>query len=188
MLCISACHDSVVNLHAYCFHQICCFTLHCIACSVVVGVTCGMCWYRIWHKRPCWIPAQTAIYSQWHCSSIHITCKPVGYSTVLRQQSLALYTVTAIQSQWHHSSASKRFVLTVQVENVKKGFPYIMFGDGHLASCKPISEADLASFMADCVEDKDKVNQVLPIGGNSFSPNVSLAGNSQVTLGLCALR
>ncbi|DBA68486.1 TPA: hypothetical protein ACH3X2_013773 [Trebouxia sp. C0005] len=55
--------------------------------------------------------------------------------------------------------------LAGQVENVKKGFPYIMFGDGHLASCKPISEADLASFMADCVEDKDKVNEVLPIGG-----------------------
>ena len=40
-----------------------------------------------------------------------------------------------------------------------------MFGDGHLASCKPISEADLASFMADCIEDKQKINQVLPIGG-----------------------
>ena len=53
----------------------------------------------------------------------------------------------------------------VQVENVKKGFPYIMFGDGHLASCKPISEADLASFMADCIEDEQKINQVLPIGG-----------------------
>ena len=53
----------------------------------------------------------------------------------------------------------------MQVENVKKGFPYIMFGDGHLASCKPISEADLASFMADCIEEEQKINQVLPIGG-----------------------
>lgn len=53
----------------------------------------------------------------------------------------------------------------LQVENVKKGLPYIMFGDGHLASCKPISEADLASFMAECIEDKSKANQVLPIGG-----------------------
>ena len=48
---------------------------------------------------------------------------------------------------------------------MKKGFPYIMFGDGHLASCKPISEGDLASFMAECIEDQQKVNQVLPIGG-----------------------
>jgi divinyl chlorophyllide a 8-vinyl-reductase len=37
------------------------------------------------------------------------------------------------------------------VDLVKDGKPYVMFGDGNLASCKPISEADLASFMADCV-------------------------------------
>ncbi|KAK9810476.1 hypothetical protein WJX72_011318 [[Myrmecia] bisecta] len=55
--------------------------------------------------------------------------------------------------------------LAGQIENVKTGKPYIMFGDGRLASCKPISEADLAAFMADCVEAEDKRNQVLPIGG-----------------------
>lgn len=55
--------------------------------------------------------------------------------------------------------------LAGQVELVKTGKPYIMFGDGTLASCKPISERDLASFIADCVQQKDKVNQVLPIGG-----------------------
>ena len=53
----------------------------------------------------------------------------------------------------------------VQVKLVKEGKPYVMFGDGTLASCKPISEADLAAFMADCVAEPDKVNQVLPIGG-----------------------
>ncbi|KAJ8770092.1 hypothetical protein K2173_010137 [Erythroxylum novogranatense] len=52
-----------------------------------------------------------------------------------------------------------------QVELVKDGKPYVMFGDGMLCACKPISERDLASFMADCVLDKDKVNRVLPIGG-----------------------
>ena len=40
-----------------------------------------------------------------------------------------------------------------QVKLVKEGKPYVMFGDGRLAACKPISEADLASFMADCVMD-----------------------------------
>lgn len=40
-----------------------------------------------------------------------------------------------------------------------------MFGGGTMASCKPISEADLARFMADCLRDDDKINQVLPIGG-----------------------
>ncbi|PSC69840.1 divinyl chlorophyllide a 8-vinyl-chloroplastic isoform A [Micractinium conductrix] len=55
--------------------------------------------------------------------------------------------------------------LAGQVELVKDGKPYVMFGDGTLAACKPISEADLAAFIADCVTEKDKVNQVLPIGG-----------------------
>lgn len=49
--------------------------------------------------------------------------------------------------------------LAGQVESVKKGGPYVMFGDGHLASCKPISEEDLACFMGDCVMQEDKVNQ-----------------------------
>ncbi|XP_050220048.1 divinyl chlorophyllide a 8-vinyl-reductase, chloroplastic [Mercurialis annua] len=52
-----------------------------------------------------------------------------------------------------------------QVELVKDGKPYVMFGDGKLCACKPISEQDLASFIADCVLSDDKVNQVLPIGG-----------------------
>ncbi|XP_065863570.1 divinyl chlorophyllide a 8-vinyl-reductase, chloroplastic [Euphorbia lathyris] len=52
-----------------------------------------------------------------------------------------------------------------QVELVKEGKPYVMFGDGKLCACKPISEQDLASFMADCVVNEDKINQVLPIGG-----------------------
>ena len=55
--------------------------------------------------------------------------------------------------------------LAGQVESVKKGGPYVMFGDGKLAACKPISERDLAKFMADCITDEDKQNQVLPIGG-----------------------
>lgn len=52
-----------------------------------------------------------------------------------------------------------------QVEIVKDGKPYVMFGDGKLCACKPISEQDLASFIVDSVLDEDKINQVLPIGG-----------------------
>lgn len=52
-----------------------------------------------------------------------------------------------------------------QVELVRDGKPYVMFGDGKLCACKPISEQDLASFIADCVLSEDKINQVLPIGG-----------------------
>ncbi|KAG9129662.1 hypothetical protein Leryth_017737 [Lithospermum erythrorhizon] len=52
-----------------------------------------------------------------------------------------------------------------QVELVKDGKPYVMFGDGKLCACKPISEQDLASFISDCVLSEDTINQVLPIGG-----------------------
>ncbi|NTU53516.1 MAG: NAD(P)-dependent oxidoreductase [Chlorobiaceae bacterium] len=52
-----------------------------------------------------------------------------------------------------------------QVESVKKGKPYLMFGDGRLTACKPISEADLARFIADCIEDPSRKNRILPIGG-----------------------
>ncbi|XP_062108533.1 divinyl chlorophyllide a 8-vinyl-reductase, chloroplastic [Humulus lupulus] len=52
-----------------------------------------------------------------------------------------------------------------QVELVKDGKPYVMFGDGELCACKPISEPDLAAFIADCVLSEDKINRVLPIGG-----------------------
>ncbi|XP_078445249.1 NAD(P)-binding Rossmann-fold superfamily protein [Wolffia australiana] len=55
--------------------------------------------------------------------------------------------------------------LAGQVETVKDGKPYFMFGDGKLCACKPISEEDLASFIVDCIKDEDKINEVLPIGG-----------------------
>lgn len=55
--------------------------------------------------------------------------------------------------------------LAGQVDALKKGKPYIMFGNGDLTSCKPISEADLARFMADCLEIPAKKNRILPIGG-----------------------
>lgn len=55
--------------------------------------------------------------------------------------------------------------LAGQVEVVQKGGPYVMFGDGQLASCKPISESDLAKFMADSIREPEMLNKVLPIGG-----------------------
>eukprot|EP00959_Pyramimonas_sp_CCMP1952_P176420 3686730-Pyramimonas_sp.AAC.2 len=46
-----------------------------------------------------------------------------------------------------------------QVASVKGGGPYVMFGDGQLAACKPISERDLACYMADCIEQKELQNK-----------------------------
>eukprot|EP00210_Caulerpa_lentillifera_P007767 g7412.t1 len=55
--------------------------------------------------------------------------------------------------------------LAGQVESIRKGAPYVMFGNGELTACKPISEQDLAAYIVDAVLDEDKMNKVLPIGG-----------------------
>lgn len=55
--------------------------------------------------------------------------------------------------------------LSGQIARVKRGKPFLMFGDGKLTSCKPISDDDLGRFLADCVSDPARSNRVLPIGG-----------------------
>jgi divinyl chlorophyllide a 8-vinyl-reductase len=55
--------------------------------------------------------------------------------------------------------------LSGQVERVKNGKSYLMFGDGELTACKPISDGDLADFLAACLDDETCWNRVLPIGG-----------------------
>lgn len=52
-----------------------------------------------------------------------------------------------------------------QVERVKQGKPFLVFGDGTLTSCKPISDGDLAAFIVGCLSDSGRYNRVLPIGG-----------------------
>lgn len=55
--------------------------------------------------------------------------------------------------------------LSGQVNRVKRGKPFLIFGDGRLTACKPISDGDLASFLADCLSDPSRHNRVMPIGG-----------------------
>ncbi|MEM7662043.1 MAG: NAD(P)H-binding protein [Pseudomonadota bacterium] len=55
--------------------------------------------------------------------------------------------------------------LSGQVERVMAGKPYMLFGDGKATACKPISDRDLAAYMADCLTDPELQNRILPIGG-----------------------
>ncbi len=55
--------------------------------------------------------------------------------------------------------------LSGQVERLKQGKPFLMFGDGELTACKPIGDGDLAQFIAECLDDESRRNRVLPIGG-----------------------
>jgi divinyl chlorophyllide a 8-vinyl-reductase len=55
--------------------------------------------------------------------------------------------------------------LSGQVERVRRGKPFLVLGDGSLTACKPISDADLARFLANCLDDARLHNRILPIGG-----------------------
>jgi divinyl chlorophyllide a 8-vinyl-reductase len=55
--------------------------------------------------------------------------------------------------------------LSGQVERVRRGKPFLVFGDGSLTACKPICDDDLGHFLADCLDVPSLQNRVLPIGG-----------------------
>jgi len=55
--------------------------------------------------------------------------------------------------------------LSGQIERVRQGRPFLVFGDGRLTACKPIGDADLAEYLAACLDDPSRHDRVLPIGG-----------------------
>ena len=55
--------------------------------------------------------------------------------------------------------------LSGQVARVQAGKPFLLFGNGALTACKPISDGDLARYLADCLDDPARAGRILPIGG-----------------------
>lgn len=55
--------------------------------------------------------------------------------------------------------------LSGQVERVRRGKPFLVFGDGRMTACKPISDPDLGHYLAGCLGDPMRKNRILPIGG-----------------------
>jgi divinyl chlorophyllide a 8-vinyl-reductase len=55
--------------------------------------------------------------------------------------------------------------LSGQVARVRDGKPFLVFGDGRVTSCLPISDNDLARFMVASLDDPAARNAILPIGG-----------------------
>jgi divinyl chlorophyllide a 8-vinyl-reductase len=68
--------------------------------------------------------------------------------------------------------------LSGQIERVRQGRPYLVFGDGRLTACKPISDLDLADYLVGCLSESERHNRVLPIGG----PGPALTPLDQVRL------
>lgn len=55
--------------------------------------------------------------------------------------------------------------LSGQVARVQENRPFLVFGDGRLTACKPISDADLGRYLTLTLTDRAMCNRVLPIGG-----------------------
>lgn len=55
--------------------------------------------------------------------------------------------------------------LSGQIDRVKNGKSFLVFGNGELTACKPISDHDLAHYMVQCITDELLHNRILPIGG-----------------------
>lgn len=55
--------------------------------------------------------------------------------------------------------------LSGQIGRVRQGKSYLIFGDGRLTACKPISDDDLGRFLAACITSPVFHDKVLPVGG-----------------------
>ena len=68
--------------------------------------------------------------------------------------------------------------LSGQIDRVRAGKPFLAFGDGRRTACKPISDRDLAAYIADCLTDPSRHNRILPIGG----PGPAITPRDQATM------
>eukprot|EP01036_Dinobryon_divergens_P026203 gene26203-34824_t len=48
-----------------------------------------------------------------------------------------------------------------QFELLQQGWPFVMFGNGEICKCNPIAESDLATYIVNCIEEKEKWNKIL---------------------------
>lgn len=55
--------------------------------------------------------------------------------------------------------------LSGQIDRLRRGKPFLVFGDGRLNACKPISDRDLGEYLAGCLDDPERFDRILPIGG-----------------------
>lgn len=72
--------------------------------------------------------------------------------------------------------------LSGQLDRLKRGKPFLVFGDGALTACKPISDDDLGTFLAECIDNEDRRNRVLPIGGPGEAITPKAQGERLFTL------
>ena len=70
-----------------------------------------------------------------------------------------------IESSYNGSATPYILLSPTDVEQDGNAASALLFGDGALTACKPISDRDLGNYIAECVDDERRRNRVLPIGG-----------------------
>jgi divinyl chlorophyllide a 8-vinyl-reductase len=55
--------------------------------------------------------------------------------------------------------------ITLYNLQAQQGAPFVMFGDGEVTRCNPISEADLATYLIDCIHDRSRYGRIINLGG-----------------------
>jgi divinyl chlorophyllide a 8-vinyl-reductase len=72
-----------------------------------------------------------------------------------------------------------------QLEVVQQGAPFVMFGDGEVTRCNPIAEADLATYLIDCVKDPARKNKILNLGGPDEPLTMKKQGEVSIVMEDC---
>ena len=72
--------------------------------------------------------------------------------------------------------------LSGQVQRVQRGKSFLLFGDGTRTACKPISDDDVAEYLATCLSDASRANRILPIGGPG--PAITLREQGELLFGV----
>jgi len=73
--------------------------------------------------------------------------------------------------------------LSGQIDRVKKGKSFLIFGNGELTSCKPISARDLSKFIIPLVTRSHSENKIHIIGGPG--PPISPKRQAELLFELC---
>ena len=64
-----------------------------------------------------------------------------------------------------------------QLEAIRGGAPYVLFGDGAVTQCNPIAESELAEYMVNTITDTSKHGKILNIGGPDEPLTNQMLGN-----------
>ena len=71
-----------------------------------------------------------------------------------------------------------------QLEGIQNGNPYVLFDDGAVTRCNPIAESELAEYMLNTLDDKEKWNKIMNVGGPDQPLTNKMLGDVSLNFGI----